>query len=76
MKVLLRLFLVAGAAATVALLIRDPLATRVARALEKPTRALAAMVPQKVATVSIEAPAPRMVAVGPAAKVTKARLCR
>jgi membrane-associated protease RseP (regulator of RpoE activity) len=45
-RVLARLVLLAGAAALVALLVRDAVATRVARALAGPVRALVALAPR------------------------------
>ncbi len=54
MKVATRLILLAGAAAVIALLLRDALATRIARTLVEPARALAALTPSARAV----APAP------------------
>lgn len=62
MKVAVRLVLLAGLAATLALLIRDRLASRVARAIVEPTRALVALAPSvhviNVAAPSSEPPPP------------------
>jgi S1-C subfamily serine protease len=56
-KIAVRLILIAGAAAVIALLIRDRLATRVARAIVEPTRKLAALAPT-IAPVAVSVVAP------------------
>lgn len=58
MKVVMRLVLLAGAAALIALFVRAPLAARVACSLAAPVRALAELIP--VARVAVAAPASTM----------------